>query len=336
ESYPSALYVSAEGTGDGGNLSITGNSLIVKDGGQINSETLDEGNAGNIDITANNILITKSSFNEDFASKITATSESTSAAGSINITSKRLDVTQNAEIAVSNNDLGDAGNLTITTKEINLDISGSLNAEINQGEQGNINLETKNILLNNNSQITAKAFNNATGGNIRINNQENIVLRNNSQIIADAVEGKGGNIEIKTQGLLIDLASKISASSQLGLDGTVEIETIESDRQFELNRLPENVTDLTNLITVTCSANDNNAFAVIGNGGIPHSPYQTQSLSTTWYDLRPVKQESDRVASLPAALTEATATMIDAHGELELVALTPLSTHRWIRSSCSN
>ena len=332
--YSSALYVSSEGEGDAGNLSITGDSLTIKDGGQINLETLDKGNAGEIDITANTILVTGSYFNGDFTSKITATSKSSSVAGSIDITAERLDITKNAAIVVKNNDLGDAGNLNITANEINLESGGSLNAEVNAGSQGNINLITDNIFLRDQSEINATATGTATGGNISINNTDNIVLLNNSEIIADAIEGNGGNINITTQGLFISPDSLISASSEFGLDGNIEIKQISGDRKFELNKLPEKIADITNLITVTCSGDENNTVAIIGNGGIPSSPYRTQSLNTTWYDLRPVTKEKKEIASLPTPVTEATMTMINTSGELSLVALTPLSTHRWIQSGC--
>ena len=333
---PSRLRSSSQGTGNAGDLSIKGNSLLVEKGGSISASTASEGNAGNLNITTNNIEVTGTSSDSSLFSNITANSDSESPAGSLDITTDKLNVTDNAEILVSNTDFGDAGNMTVTADEINLKGGGSLNAEVNAGNQGNINLTTDNIFIRDNSKITVTATGAATGGNIAINNTDNIVLLDNSQIIADAIQGNGGNINITTQGLFVAPDSLISASSELGLDGNVEIEEINGDRKFELNQLSDKISDLSDLITVTCLANEKNAFAAIGNGGIPNSPYSTQSLNTTWYDLRPVKQETDRVASLPAPLTEATTTMIDADGELELVALTPLSTHRWINSSCSN
>ena len=336
--------VTFEGIGDGGNVDIIANNLSLIDGGSITVDSLGEGNAGNMNIQSQNINITGVSSGEPIGdieqeslpSNISAFSSGGFAAGSININSNNLNLSNQGNISVSNLGNGNSGNLNITAAELNLDNSATIEAKVNAGNQGNINLTTDNIFLRNNSEITVTATGAATGGNIAINNTDNIVLLDNSQIIADAIQGNGGNINITTQGLFVAPDSLISASSELGLDGNVEIEEINGDRKFELNQLSDKISDLSDLITLTCLADENNAFAAIGNGGIPNSPYSTQSLNTTWYDLRPVKQETDRVASLPAPLTEATTTMIDADGELELVALTPLSTHRWINSSCSN
>ncbi|GAB4536173.1 MAG: hypothetical protein Tsb0014_23700 [Pleurocapsa sp.] len=69
---------------------------------------------------------------------------------------------------------------------------------------------------------------------------------------------------------------------------------------------------------------------------MPNSPYSTKFLNTIWYDLRLVRQAETEAANLSKPLQEATATMINSNGELELVALTPLSTHRWVKSNCGN
>jgi hypothetical protein len=116
----------------------------------------------------------------------------------------------------------------------------------------------------------------------------------------------------------------------------VEIKSPESEKELSEAILPEHIEDRTNLITATCPTSDENTFTVSGNGGVPTSPYSTQSLSATWYDLRPVKQEPGKIAALPTPLQEASATIINSDGELELVALTFLSSDRWVKSSCQN
>ena len=162
------------------------------------------------------------------------------------------------------------------------------------------------------------------------------MARNNSDIRANAVFGPGGNINITTELIFTDLTSDIDASSQFGVDGVVEIRSPESDKELNTAILPENIQDPTGLITASCPISDENTFAVTGNGGIPNSPYQTQSISTVWHDLRPVNEEKANVANFPKPLKEATSTIINADGELELVALTPMSTNSWVKSSCSS
>ena len=337
------IRVSTSGQGNGGNLTIESNNLHLLSGGQISASSFGLGNAGNIKIQANNIELLGVLPNElvldieqeSLPSSISAFSQGEFAAGSITIESNNLNLSDRGNISVSNLGTGNSGNLYITANELNLDRSATIEARVNAGARGNINLTTDNITLDNRSQITVQATGTATGGNINIDNSNLILARNNSDIKANAEFGSGGNISILTELIFTDLTSDIDASSEFGLDGVVEVKSPDSQKELGEVVLPENITDLSSLITVTCSANDNNAVAVIGNGGIPESPYQTQSIDTTWNDLRPVKQETTQVAALPKPLTEANSTVIDKDGELKLVALTPLPVHRWI-DRCSN
>jgi large exoprotein involved in heme utilization and adhesion len=336
--------VEFKGSGNGGNLDIIVNNLNLIDGGSIAVNAKGKGHAGNINIQAQKINISGVLSSEpvhgfeqqSLPSEISASSLGDYDAGSITIDTETLNLNNQGGISVSNLGNGNAGNLNITATELNFDRSAKIEAEVNAGNQGNINLTTDNIFLRNNSEITAKATDTATGGNVAINNTDNIVLLKNSKIIADAMKGNGGNINITTQGLFVSPNGLISASSELGLDGNVEIKEISGDRNFEFHQLPEKIVDTTNLITPSCSANDNNGFATIGNGGVPSSPYSTQSLSATWYDLRPVKPEKSEIVALSTSLQEASATIINSDGELELVALTFLSSDRWVKSSCGN
>jgi hypothetical protein len=59
------------------------------------------------------------------------------------------------------------------------------------------------------------------GGNITIDPE--FVILENSQIVASAFEGQGGNIQITAGVFLADPASQVDASSELGIDGTVDI-----------------------------------------------------------------------------------------------------------------
>ena len=357
-SFYSNIGSSAFSTGDSGSLIVNAARLSLTNIGSINTASSAEGNAGTLNVNASesieiiginsetgldskissDLVITDPIFRQTFGLPDVPSGN----AGSVNVTTPNLTIANGGSVSVKNEGLGNGGNVEINSDRLVLDNQSSITAFSASGKGGSLELNiTDSLLLHNASAINAEATGslfsdrfNISGGNIKID-ADVITLLENSNINANAFEGDGGNINLTTQGLFVSSDSDISASSEYGLDGNINIERINGDRKFELNQLPENVRDLTNLITVSCSANSNNAFAVTGNGGIPNSPYQTQSLNTTWYDLRPVK-ETEPAASLAAPITEATATTIDADGELALVALTPLSTHRWIESSCSN
>ena len=360
---PSSINSVAFREGNSGNVNINTARLSVSNRGAITTATLAGGSAGQLTINASESIKITSPNNGDpkfifnnsgigsdariadpvFRQIFGLPDMPSGNSGNVILNTPSLMISDNAEVSVSNQGTGDSGNLQINAERVFLDSQAKINAFSASGQGGNIELNiSDSLVLRNDSTISAENRgslvsdrSNVNGGNITIN-ADTVTLLENSQINANAFEGNGGNIDITTQGYFVSPDSLVSASSQFGLDGNVEIDGVNSDRNFELDRLPEDITDLTNLITVTCSANDNNAMAIIGNGGIPESPYQSQSIDTTWNDLRPVQYKKAQVAALPKPLTEANSTMINQDGELELVALSALPVHRWINSNCAN
>ena len=318
--------------GGGGNIFLNSNAIAAKNSAQIAAKTSGEGAGGVIEIVTDNLNLGSGA---TFSSSTSATGD----AGKISVTSKLLDISNQGTITTSSTGEGQAGNINLNSDRIQTD-GGFITATSEQTGGGNINIFSNEILLQNNSLISTSVLDsNGGGGNVTIDNSNFIVATNNSDIRANAVFGPGGNINITTELIFTDLTSDIDASSQFGLDGVVEIKSPDSEKDLGTEILPGNITDPSGLITASCPSSGENVFAVTGNGGIPNSPYQTHSLTSNWYDLRPVKQETakvitTKVASSTKPIKEATATIINSEGELELVALTRLSTHNWVKSSC--
>ena len=360
---PSVISSIAFREGNSGTININTARLSVSNRGAITTATLAGGSAGQLTINASESIKITSPNNGDPKFLFNNSGMGSDAriadpllrqvfglpdvpsgnSGNTILNTPTLMISDNAEVSVSNQGRGDSGNLQINAERVILDSQAKINAFSASGQGGNIELNiSDSLVLRDDSTISAEnraAFvgdrSNINGGNITIN-ADTVTLLENSRINANAFEGNGGNINIATEGYFVSPDSLVSASSQFGLDGNVEIDEVNSDRNFEFEQLPEDITDLTNLITVTCSANDNNAVAIISNGGIPTSPYQTQSIDTTWHDLRPVRYSQAQVAASPKPLTEANSTVINKDRELELVASTTLPVHHWINSSCSN
>jgi filamentous hemagglutinin family protein len=325
--------VEEPGANNGGDIEIIADNLSLLDGGLVAANALGQGNAGNIKIDAQNIDITGVSSGEPvfgieqqkLSSQISAFSEGDFNAGSININTNSLNVSDRGNVSVSNSGNGNSGELNIIAKELNLDNYAILEAKVNAGSQGNIRLTTDNIFLNNYSLVTAKAKGKATGGNITINNTDNIVLLENSQIIADAEEGNGGNIEITTQGYFVSGDSLVSASSEFGLDGNINVENINGDRPLELDQLPANLVDRTQQIAKSCGVGTNQ-FAIAGRGGLPENPWQNLRGQSVWQDLRLTEIDSNNTnqvqAEQPSTLAlEAQAWKINNQGQIELIAI---------------
>ena len=98
----------------------------------------------------------------------------------------------------------------------------STEAATSTASGGNITLHVRDFLYLVSSEITTSVKGETgNGGNIAIDPQ--LMILDHSSIIAQAIEGHGGNITI-TAGLFIPSSdSVVSATSQLGISGTVEI-----------------------------------------------------------------------------------------------------------------
>jgi large exoprotein involved in heme utilization and adhesion len=98
----------------------------------------------------------------------------------------------------------------------------STEAATSKASGGNITLHVRDFLYLVSSEITTSVKGETgNGGNIAIDPQ--LMILDHSSIIAQAIEGHGGNITI-TAGLFIPSSdSVVSATSQLGISGTVEI-----------------------------------------------------------------------------------------------------------------
>src|SRR4029450_10616269 len=125
------------------------------------------------------------------------------------------------------------------------------------------------------SAITASVTS-GSGGNVTIADPQLVLLEEGSRIVAQAVEGSGGKITLGADVLLVSVDSLISASSQLGIQGTVEIRAPDTDLAAELAALPESFLDAVALMKERCAARQGGeragSFVVTGRHGVPASP----------------------------------------------------------------
>ena len=154
------------------------------------------------------------------------------------------------------------------------------------------------MTLENESKISAEAFETANGGNININTPLLTVFpptgSNGSDIKANADQGNGGNITINAQGIFGiaerraipgNQTNDIDASSEFGASGQVEIKsTIDPNRG--VIQLPETVVDPNALVAQNpCKRGSESEFVVTGRGGLPPSLNENLNSEATQVDL---------------------------------------------------
>ncbi len=346
-SAPSAVASSSYGFGNAGNLFIYTPQLTVLDGASVSTSTAAYGNAGNIFITAPD-FVRVSGFVEAkgageqtiFPSLITSSGLlldpliqqltglppiPTGNAGSIFVTTNDISIENNAELTVRNDGLGNAGTLNIDANSIRLNNLAKITALTQSGNGGDINISSQNLSLRNNSTISAEAKDIGNGGNITVKSSLILAIPvENSDITANASEGRGGNINITAQGIFgiesrshLTPLSDITASSALGINGTVQINTLDA-QVVPTTRFPENFVQPSQ-ITSTCQANSNtkvSTFVNTGTGGIPYNPDNFLPASNTgWYDSSLNVPQSENTVKEP--LPTAPVQVVEAQGWLQ-------------------
>jgi filamentous hemagglutinin family protein len=335
--------------GSAGDINVNANTLEVLNGGQILSTSFGPGRAGTLTFNVSDRITLSGSdptysersklpgFNDAFstgaASGLFANTVegATGAGGDLRIQTGQLLLQDGASVSVSNQGTGSAGNLVVTADSIRLRNAASLRAESRAGSQGNIILNADNILLRQGSNITTDATGLATGGNITIKSPIILGLEN-SDISANAIQGRGGNIQITTQGLLglkfrqqLTPENDITASSQFGVNGTVDINNFGVDPNSGLVELPVNLVDSSQQIATGCSANQGSSFVATGRGGVPQNPNQQLMSDRTWSDVRDISayrkngEVTAQIPTLPEALVQATSWRRNAQGKIELL-----------------
>ncbi len=345
----STLTTQTLGEKNAGDLKVTTQRLILRDGGQINSSTsFSGGNGGSIIVNAyQSVEVSGQGIVESgevvpsglFAR--TTGDRTTGNGGSLTINTGRLSVRDGGTISVAAVDgsTGQAGNITINANSLSLNQS-SITAETRKsGEEGaNITLKISDLLrMENESQISAQAFDTANGGNIDINTDFIVAFPRDNQIIANAFRGRGGNININTNNIFgFPDFLEIDASSQFGLDGVVEINQPDVDPNRGLVELPEDVVDANALVAQNpCKQGSKSEFVITGRGGLPPSLNEDLSSEATQVGLvepAPMEQESSKVQenpespSEPAPIIPARGWVFNDKGQVVLVAYDPTVT----------
>jgi filamentous hemagglutinin family protein len=297
---------------EGGDIFIEApNSIVIENGIFDSSGFLGSGNinlvtSGNVDINrsqlsssnisgvgdAGGIVIKAQSVNLNFQSAITSAGSMTlmGKGGDINIDTGSFNLSNLSSLSS-----GNGGSIKIRSENLDLNTS-IISAKTNLNQGGNIDLEVANVLLlQRSSQISATADSDVNSGNIFINaNFISAIAKENSNILALASSRNGGNIQIRTRRIFglenrpqQTSLSDITASSQYGVSGIVDISIFGKTLNESFVALPSKLEDTKNTIAESCAANlGTNTFVASGKGGLP--PERRESLNNTpgWIDWR--------------------------------------------------
>ncbi|MBW4557181.1 MAG: filamentous hemagglutinin N-terminal domain-containing protein [Trichormus sp. ATA11-4-KO1] len=323
----SGLFASTNTSGDAGQIKITTGQLMIRGGAEISvssrvgqgytypGNTPILGRAGELNVTANSILL-------DDQGKLS-----------------------------SNSELGQGGDITLQVRDLLLmrrESQISTNAGTSQapGNGGNITIDApKGFIVAaplENSDITANAFS-GSGGTITINTNSifGFVPRTRADLIR--LLGTEDPEQLQPSNLPTSDITAFSLQNP-SLSGNVEINTPDVDPNKGLVELPINIVNVSQQIATGChsgGAFKRGSFVVTGRGGIATNPTETLMNDTVladWIPLEaggenrtermqePMHTAADSVNS-PKQIVEAQGWVIDANGNVVLVAQTPTVSH---------
>ena len=175
------------------------------------------------------------------------------------------------QITASSAGTGNAGSIAVSAAGLTFADGASISTEAASANGGNIVLKVGGLFYLLDSKVTTSVDGaKGNGGNIAIDPQ--FVVLNSSQIIAQAVGGNGGNISIVAGEYLVSDNSLVSASSQLGISGTIEIQGPQVELNKSLVTLPTELRDAPAVLRDTCSARNGlprSTLVDAGRGGLP-------------------------------------------------------------------
>ena len=326
-----------EGEGDAGGVTISTTNLNLTGGGSVSATTFGRGNANNVTIEATESIIIDG-FIEDFRSGISANALNLDGnGGGVFIDTGKLSIANGGAIEATNFDnigeqnpgTGRPGNINIVADTIELSDNARIETDTQfaGGESGIINLQVaENIILQNNSFISANARNNANGGNLNIDSRFIIAFPSNengngNDITANAQEGVGGNIQINSTLLGIEpnsatannRSNDIDASSRFSLDGNIVINTLDNDLIQDATELSTDVVVPEETSEQACRANREsavkNSLTITGKGGIAPNPGDVFNSLNTY-----VSSESTSTKPAPAPIETAQGKIQPARG----------------------
>ncbi|MDR4481199.1 MAG: filamentous hemagglutinin N-terminal domain-containing protein [Nitrospira sp.] len=266
--------------GDAGTVSITTDSLTLANGAQINSGTTGSGRGGDVTVHAADQISVAGTMVDGTPSGIFSRSIGTASdsgvGGDTRLTAgQSASLSNGATISASSTGPADAGNIAINAGAQFLSQNASVTTQASQASGGNITVQATDSIRLINSQLNTSVQGGPTtsGGNITIDPA--IMTLQNSQILAQAVQGQGGNINIIAGTFLADPTSVISASSQFGLSGTVNIQSPVSSLSGSLATLPQRPLQTQILLRQRCAAQVSgqlSSLVVSGRDALPVEP----------------------------------------------------------------
>jgi filamentous hemagglutinin family protein len=261
------------GSGAGGTVTVTtpGTLSLADAGTQIAASTTgpQSGAGGQVDVQAGSLLVQGGAL-------IASTAAGRGNGGGVTVAvAGDADLSGGGTaITAQSTGGGDAGSIALSAQNLHMSGGAAISTASATANGGDIRLTVGDLMFLTDSRVTAavpSGFGN--GGNITINPQ--LLVLQHSDIIAQAQRGNGGDITIVADEFLPSADSLVSASSQFGVSGTVEVIGPRTDLNGSLVVLPSELHQAAEVLRNACAARSaapRSSLVQGGRGGLPEDP----------------------------------------------------------------
>lgn len=135
-------------TGDAGDIKITTQELSIRDGAQLAVSNEGSGNGGKLEVTADSLQVDNG--------RIIA-STSSGEGGNMKLKAQNLILRRGSQISTTAGGSGNGGDITIDTNILATLEKSNITANAFEGQGGNINIQTQSLFLSPDSKITASS-----------------------------------------------------------------------------------------------------------------------------------------------------------------------------------
>ncbi len=293
----SGFRTSTSGPGHAGRMAISTSVLNMRGGGLIAAQAASIGNAGVVEIHVDELVLTGgaqisgSNSGDGDGRMVTVIAENRidivgqnsglftralarGEGGDVVIQAGTIGLVDGAMISAESTGGGSAGNIVVlSTDSLFLENNSTVTTGAAEASGGKITLDSQVMIVRDGQITTSVIGGDGTGGDVAI--KASVVVLERSQIRADAFGGPGGNVTIQTDGFLTDVASVVSASSALNVDGTVNIQGL-ADLSGSLTIIDPSFASATTLQSNRCArrlqGEGIGRFTLAGRDRLPTEP----------------------------------------------------------------
>jgi len=247
-----AAAVDASGEG-GGDITVRGRSVTLKDGSQIEASSLGASPGGTLSVTASESveLSGTSADSQSPSSLLTLVYPgATGAGGNLTVETQRLIVQDGAAVSTATSGQGAGGTLAVRASDSVELIGTSADSQYSSGlftvvypgatgAGGNLTVETQRLIAQDGAAVSTATFGQGAGGTLQVRASDSVELIGTSAdsqyssslltLVYPGATGAGGNLTVETQRLIAQDGAVVSAGTVgSGRGGTLEVRASDS------------------------------------------------------------------------------------------------------------